>query len=58
MWKLKNKINEQTKQKLTHRYREQTDGCQLRGRLGLSEKSKGIKKYKLVVRKWSQGCKG
>ena len=28
MWGLKNKINEQTKQKQTHRPREQTDGCQ------------------------------
>ena len=50
MWNLKNKINEQAKQ--THRYREQTDGCQRVGRFGgPSEKSKGIKKYKLVVTK-------
>ena len=26
MWNLKNNINEQTKQKQTHRYKEQTDG--------------------------------
>ena len=31
MQTLKNKINEQTKQKKTHRYREQTDGCQVGG---------------------------
>ena len=34
LWNLKNKINEQTKQKQTHRYREQTDGCQMGGGLG------------------------
>ena len=34
MWNLKNKINEQTKMKPTHRYREQTDGCQKGGRFG------------------------
>ena len=31
MWNLKNKINEQTKQKQTYRYREQTGGCQMGG---------------------------
>ena len=31
MWNLKKNINEQTKQKQTHRYREQTDGCQRGG---------------------------
>ena len=49
MWTLKNKINEQTKTQ-THRYREQTDGCQ-RGR-GLRrwvKIVKGIEKYKLPV---------
>ena len=34
MWNVKNNINKQTKQKQTHRYREQTDGCQRRGGLG------------------------
>ena len=29
-WNLKNKINEQARQKHNHRYREQIDGCQLR----------------------------
>ena len=31
MWNPENNINEQTKQKQTHRYREQTDGCQRGG---------------------------
>ena len=35
MWNLKKNINEQTKQKQTHRYREQTDGCQRGMRMGL-----------------------
>ena len=30
-WNLKNNINEQTKQKQTHRYREENDGCQREG---------------------------
>ena len=30
----KNNINEQTKQKQTHRYTEQIDGCQKGGALG------------------------
>ena len=34
MWKLKNKISEKIKLKQTHRYREQTDGCQIGGWLG------------------------
>ena len=29
MWNPKNKINEQTKQKQTHRQKEQTDGFQM-----------------------------
>ena len=28
MWVLKDKTNEQTKQKRTHRYREESGGCQ------------------------------
>ena len=32
VWNLKNNINKQTKQKQTHRYREQTDGGWGRGR--------------------------
>ena len=31
MWSLKKKINEQTKGKQSHRYREQSDGCQIGG---------------------------
>ena len=46
----KNKINEQVGQKQTHKYREQTDGCQMGEVLGgMGEKGEGIKKYKLVV---------
>ena len=36
-----NKINEQAKQKQTHRYRKQTDGCQMGAGGGLGEKVKG-----------------
>ena len=43
------KQNKQTKEKQSYRYREQTDGCQIGGRLG--EKGEGIKKCKLVVTK-------
>ena len=36
--------SKQTKQKETHRYREQTDGCQMRGLLGDWEKKvKGLR---------------
>ena len=49
MWNLENKINEQTKQQQTHKYRQQTDGCQMEGDWGLCEKVEGIKKYKLEV---------
>ena len=34
MWNLKNKINTHTKQKQTHTYREQIDGCQMGEGLG------------------------
>ena len=34
MWNLKNKINEQTKQKQTPKYTEQTDGSQMGKELG------------------------
>ena len=46
MWNLKNRTNDQTKQKQT--YREQSDGCQMGGCWALRSKE-GIKKYKLVV---------
>ena len=51
MWNRKNKRNEHTKQKQTHRYREQTEGCQVGGIGEMGEKGKGIQKYKLVVTK-------
>lgn len=47
MWHLKNK-NEQTKQKQTQRYREQTGG--------MGEKGERINQYKLEVTKQLQGC--
>lgn len=52
---LKNEINEQTKWKQTHSYREHPDGCQMGGRLGAGGKGKGIKKYKLEVIKTVMG---
>ena len=55
MWKLRNKRNEQTKQKQTHKYREQTGGCQMGAWWGMVEKSERIEKYKLVVTKQSLG---
>ena len=51
MWNLKNKINEQAKQKQTHRYREQTDDYQMGGGSGMGGKCEGIKKEKLPVTK-------
>ena len=38
------KQNKQTKEKQTHRYREQTDGCQIRG--GLRDWVKKVKELK------------
>ena len=55
MWNLKDKTNEQTKQKQTHRYREQTGDCQVGKGLG-AENGEGISKYKLVITKYSRGC--
>ena len=55
MYNLKIKIN---KQKQSHKYGEQTDGCQMEGGMGMpGKKGDGIKKYKLVVMKQSWGCK-
>ena len=34
IWNLRNKINEQIKEKQTHRYKEQIDGFHLGGGLG------------------------
>jgi len=58
MWNLKNKTNEQTKQKQTHRYREQTGDCPEEQGLGRQMKSSGgnrkiqIPSYKINV----MGC--
>ena len=57
MWNLKSKINEQRKEKETHKQRDQTDGCQRRKVEGLGEKGEEIEKYKLVVTNQSQGHK-
>ena len=55
LWDLKNKINQWTKQKQTHRYREQTAGWLPDGSEsgGLDDEGEGIK---LAVTKQSQGC--
>ena len=56
MWNLKNKMNEQTKPKQCHRYRDQTDGCQKGWWLGEWVKNvKGLRNtqagsYKLLTR--------
>ena len=43
-WNLKNKINKQTKQRQLHRYREQTDGCQMgRGLKGWMKRRKALR---------------
>ena len=51
MWNLKRK----TKQRQTHRYREETEGCQKGVGPGAGEKGEGIKNYKLVVTKTAPG---
>ena len=56
MWNLKNKINEQTKLKQTHRYREETDGCQREGLLkDWLEKGRNLEaqigRYKIVLKR-------
>ena len=44
MWNPKSKVNEQTKQKHTLRYREQTEGCQVgEGPGGWVKKVKGLR---------------
>ena len=53
MWNLKNKINKQTKQRHTHRYKEQTDGCHMEGSWGAELK----KVKKLRNTNWSWGSK-
>ena len=44
-----NKINQQTKQKQTHGYGEQTDSCQNGGGWGLDKKGEGIKQKKKTL---------
>ena len=56
MWNLKNKRNEQTKQKQAHRYREQTGGCQMGGLLVGHEKCEEIY-TNCQLQHQSQGCK-
>ena len=34
MWNIKTKVNKEAKQKQTHRYREQSDGCHMEKELG------------------------
>ena len=44
MHNLRNRVNEQTKQKQTHRYKEQVDGCQMGEGLGRwMKKVKGLR---------------
>ena len=52
MWNLKNNINKQTKEKQTHKHREQ-NLCSPEWRVvgGLDEKGDGTEKYKWVVTK-------
>lgn len=55
-YKNTHKINEQSKQKQTHRYSEQIDSYQMGGELGdWVKKVKGIKKYKSPVIKRVMG---
>ena len=59
MWNLKNKINEQSKNKL--RYREQTGGCQTGGGLGKKGEvqiggCRIIMGYKVQHKEYSQYC--
>ena len=57
MWSLRNNINK-VKQKQTHRYRKQIDGCQRGGEVRrLGEKIKGIKKCKLIGKNSHRGVK-
>ena len=48
VWNLKNSTNEQTKQKQTHRNREQTDGCQRGGDFG--DGVRQVKRLRIVTK--------
>ena len=56
MWNLKNKINDQTKQKQTHR-QNRLIVAREEGDWGLVKNGEEIKEYKLTVRNKSQGYK-
>ena len=47
--------NNKTKKKQSHSYREETDGCPRAVLVGMYEKLKGIKRYKLPVIKYVTG---
>ena len=49
MWYLKNKTNEQIKQKQSHRYREQTGGFHREGRWRVGRRGEGIKRHGFPV---------
>ena len=49
VWYLKNKTNEQIKQKQSHRYRGQTGGFQKKGGGGLGKRGEGMKRHGLPV---------
>lgn len=50
MWNIKNKMNEQMKQRYTHGYREHFNDCQLgEGLRGVGDEGEEIKRCKLVV---------
>ena len=55
MYGIKTKINEQTKQKQTHSYREQIAVHHMRRGWGMGEKGEGVKKYKFPVIKIVMG---
>ena len=54
MWNLKNKTNEQTKQKQSYRYRDQTGSCQVVGRG--KKKVKVVRRCKISVAKVNESC--
>ena len=56
-WNIKNKINEQTKQTQTYRYRQHFDGIRQQGVGEMGKKEEGTKKYELVVIKLSWNIK-
>ena len=57
MLNLKSKINKQNRYKLIDTQIRLMMSVREEGDKGVDEKGKGIKKYKLVVKKYSHGCK-